>query len=240
LICRAELPAKFAAIAVDDWKPRPLGRRVRVKITPDCGGIKKSMRIALCVLLLSLCCGAEDKNRPEWQTGTLIDQSVTLEDAGCAGNVCGGTYHRTHYTIAAGSKLYVANRTGSRLNISVNAPVKFAISGNTVYLMDERGKSHDCHLEQVRDAAKTSATDGAQGSVTAAEADALITLVSTPEGGDINIDDAFVGNAPAKLKLKPGKHTIKVTKTGYKDWARDMTVLAGSEVTLTATLEKLN
>jgi hypothetical protein len=68
----------------------------------------------------------------------------------CASNVCRGTYHRTHYAIAAGSKLYIANRTGSALGISVNTQVKFAINGNTIYLMDEKGKAHDCHREQVR------------------------------------------------------------------------------------------
>ena len=54
------------------------------------------------------------------------------------------------------------------------------------------------------------------------------------------MDHAFVGNSPATLKLMPGKHTIRVTMSGYKDWSREMTVLAGSEVNLTATLEKTN
>lgn len=76
--------------------------------------------------------------------------------------------------------------------------------------------------------------------VTVAEAEAVIALVSTPPGADVNIDDAFVGNTPATLKLKPGKHTIKVSMTGYKDWSREMTVLSGSQVSLTATMEKTN
>jgi hypothetical protein len=96
------------------------------------------------------------------------------------------------------------------------------------------------------DESKFQDTDQQQGpatsaaSVTAAEADAMIALVSTPIGADVTIDDAFVGNSPAKLKLKAGKHTIKVTMAGYKDWSRDMTVMSGSEVNLTATLEKTN
>ncbi|HZS28869.1 MAG TPA: PEGA domain-containing protein [Candidatus Angelobacter sp.] len=80
----------------------------------------------------------------------------------------------------------------------------------------------------------------ATSNVTAAEADAIIALVSTPAGADVNVDDAFVGSTPATLKLKPGKHTIKVSMAGYKDWARDMTVLSGSQVLLTATMEKTN
>jgi hypothetical protein len=68
----------------------------------------------------------------------------------------------------------------------------------------------------------------------------MIALVSTPAGADVTVDDAFLGNAPAKLRLKAGKHTIKVTMAGYKDWSREMTVMSGSEVNLTATLEKVN
>lgn len=76
--------------------------------------------------------------------------------------------------------------------------------------------------------------------ITVAEAEAMIALVSTPAGADVNVDSAFVGNTPATLKLKPGKHTIVITMTGFKDWSREMTVLSGSQVTLTATLEKTN
>jgi PEGA domain len=76
--------------------------------------------------------------------------------------------------------------------------------------------------------------------VTVSAAEAIIAFVSTPVGADVNVDDAFVGSAPASLKLTPGKHTIKVTMAGYKDWSREMTVLAGSQVSLTATMEKSN
>ena len=65
-----------------------------------------------------------------------------------------------------------------------------------------------------------------------------IAVTSTPDGADIFVDGAFIGNAPATLKLSPGKHTIRVALSGYKEWTREITVLAGSELKLTATLEK--
>src|SRR5713226_3617675 len=65
-------------------------------------------------------------------------------------------------------------------------------------------------------------------------------VTSTPEGAEVLADGAFVGNAPATLKLGPGKHTIRVSLSGYKEWSREMTVLAGSEVKLAAVLEKQN
>jgi len=69
---------------------------------------------------------------------------------------------------------------------------------------------------------------------------ATILVSSSPDGADIYTDGAFVGNAPATLKLSAGKHTIKVTLAGFKDWSRDITALAGSEAHLTAHLEKPN
>jgi hypothetical protein len=76
--------------------------------------------------------------------------------------------------------------------------------------------------------------------LTAAEADAMVSLVSNPAGADVTVDDSFVGSAPATLKLKPGKHTIKITMDGYKDWAREINAMAGSQVSLTATMQKPN
>lgn len=195
------------------------------------------MQVTFCILMFFLAAAAGDKKQPAWQTGTLVDQTVTLEDSGCAGNVCGGTYHRTHYVIEAGSKLYVVNRTGGRLDLTVNQPIKFAIDGNTAYLMDGKGKVHDCHLEQERNV--VSAPQG-QSKEAPLDLEATVALVSTPAGADVNVDGVFVGNAPATLKLKPGKHNIKLTLRGYKDWSRDMTALAGSQVSLTATLDKEN
>ena len=53
-------------------------------------------------------------------------------------------------------------------------------------------------------------------------------------------DGAFVGNAPATLKLGPGEHAVRVSQAGHKDWSRETTVETGSEVKLNAVLEKQN
>ena len=67
-----------------------------------------------------------------------------------------------------------------------------------------------------------------------------VSVNTTPDGADIYTDDQFYGNAPVTLKLKPGKHTIRVKKAGYQDWSRDLSVDSGSEAHLSATLEKSN
>jgi hypothetical protein len=71
-----------------------------------------------------------------------------------------------------------------------------------------------------------------------AEAPGTVQVTSTPDGADVYSDGAFVGNAPSTLKLAPGKHTVRVTAPGYKEWSRDITVQSGSELKLNAGLEK--
>jgi hypothetical protein len=65
-----------------------------------------------------------------------------------------------------------------------------------------------------------------------------IVVNSVPDGAEVYVDGSFVGDAPAALKLAPGKHTIRVTSKGYKDWSRELSVLPSSDVKLTATLDK--
>jgi hypothetical protein len=65
-----------------------------------------------------------------------------------------------------------------------------------------------------------------------------VTVSTTPAGADISVDGNFVGNAPADLKLPPGKHSVAVSLDGFKTWSRDITILAGSKTNLEAMLEK--
>ena len=60
----------------------------------------------------------------------------------------------------------------------------------------------------------------------------------TPDSADAYSDGAFLGNTPSTLKLAPGKHTVRVTAAGYKEWSREITVGSGSEVKLNAVLKK--
>jgi hypothetical protein len=66
----------------------------------------------------------------------------------------------------------------------------------------------------------------------------VVNVSSNPPGADVSLDGTFVGNAPATLKLVPGKHTIAVKMSGYADWTKEINVQSGSQVQLTANLEK--
>jgi len=67
---------------------------------------------------------------------------------------------------------------------------------------------------------------------------ATITVKSTPIGADINVDGKFMGNTPSTIPLPPGDHMVSVEKEGMRPWQRDMTVIAGGNISIDATLEK--
>ena len=59
-----------------------------------------------------------------------------------------------------------------------------------------------------------SGTIVATGSATAAAdaANAELTLTSTPDGADVEIDGAFVGSTPSTIPIASGDHTVRVSK----------------------------
>ena len=68
----------------------------------------------------------------------------------------------------------------------------------------------------------------------------MIYLTSDPDGAEINVDDSVVGKAPMTLKLKPGKHTIRMFMNDYQNWVQWVTIEAGAELHIKATLTKSN
>jgi serine protease Do len=64
-----------------------------------------------------------------------------------------------------------------------------------------------------------------------------VTITSIPDGAEIYVDDKFVGNAQATLKLEAGRHAILLKSRGCADWQRSLEVFKDSSVTLKATLE---
>ena len=71
-----------------------------------------------------------------------------------------------------------------------------------------------------------------------AATDSTIVVSSTPNGAEITIDEKFMGTTQSTVKLPPGEHIIRIGKSGYKDWTRTVTLNAGGQITIDATLEK--
>jgi len=86
----------------------------------------------------------------------------------------------------------------------------------------------------------SSTTSPSPSATTPAPAEAIGTvgITTNPDGAEVYVDGQFYGNSPATLKLKPGKHTVAVKMSGYKEWSRELSTDAGSDAHLAATLEK--
>jgi hypothetical protein len=66
----------------------------------------------------------------------------------------------------------------------------------------------------------------------------VVNVRSTPYLSEVFVDGDSMGYTPAKVSLPPGKHSFRVEKSGYKVWAKEITITVGSELTLDASLEK--
>jgi PEGA domain len=70
-----------------------------------------------------------------------------------------------------------------------------------------------------------------------ASAQASLSVDSTPSGADIEIDGAFVGNAPSTIPIAAGSHQIVIKKKGFSAWTRTLNV-SGGTVHIAAELEQ--
>jgi S1-C subfamily serine protease len=61
-----------------------------------------------------------------------------------------------------------------------------------------------------------------------------VTITSEPDGADIYVDEKYLGNTPATLKLTAGSHTVLLKFMGFADWTRTLEVLKSSKLTLKA------
>jgi len=81
-----------------------------------------------------------------------------------------------------------------------------------------------------------------QGKLTAVDRSgqppAHVRVLSEPEGADVFLDGSFVSSTPATLELPAGTYVVSVRLPGYGEWQRELRVLAGSELTVRARLEK--
>lgn len=65
-----------------------------------------------------------------------------------------------------------------------------------------------------------------------------VTFASTPPGAEITLDGSYVGSTPSAIVLGAGTHSVILSLSGFTPWKRELTVLAGSELTVSAVLQK--
>jgi len=74
--------------------------------------------------------------------------------------------------------------------------------------------------------------------VVSENASSRVNIQSDPSGAEIYLDDQMVGSTPSALMIPPGRHTFRVHASGHPDWTRQVNILPGSEISLSANLDK--
>ncbi|HKM79529.1 MAG TPA: PEGA domain-containing protein [Candidatus Acidoferrum sp.] len=64
-----------------------------------------------------------------------------------------------------------------------------------------------------------------------------LSIRSTPEAADIEVDGSFVGSTPSAIDLATGEHTVIISKKGFEPWKRTIK-LASGDIKVNAELEK--
>jgi len=135
--------------------------------------------------------------------------------------------------------------------------------GLSIYFVDDRGKVRQQLYTYIGDEAKgkpeaVAAAEIPGNQVTASQASPVQTpsaqtspaqtqtaeavkcsFASAPAGAEIAVDGRYVGSTPSTLSLGVGTHAVEVSLPGFVQWKRQLTVSAGSELTVNAVLEKV-
>jgi len=131
-------------------------------------------------------------------------------------------------------------RKGTMLNAYVDGDHEIGMANLTVH------PSYGTSTQSAAPAADTTPAlkhrpdpppESRQASPSQTEQRTAVLVKSKPDGADITVDGKYVGSTPSTLKLASGDHSISIRKTGYKTWERVISVSAGGDITVDATLE---
>ena len=66
----------------------------------------------------------------------------------------------------------------------------------------------------------------------------MCSFSSIPSGAEITLDGKYAGSTPSGIPLSPGTHSVVLSLPGFAPWTRDLTVAAGSDLSVSAILQK--
>ncbi len=122
--------------------------------------------------------------------------------------------------------------------------MEFRVEADRLYIRHDNNKEYNCQIEGKQKLEDAQATEKGVPAAAAAPipvpvpTTAKLSILSIPDGAEIEVDGNFAGNTPSDVVVPEGEHAITVTKSGYKNWVRKMKVLAGSNIRLNADLER--
>lgn len=141
---------------------------------------------------------------------------------------------------------YSNSKTGDECGgdkpIKIGDVLHFRIENGWAYIpvteAADQGKQSEQKLRVLSESpAETAKESPAAPLAQAAESNVTkLSIASTPEGADIEVDGGFVGNTPSTIDLTSGDHTVTVSKNGFKAWERKIKA-SGGNVNLNADLE---
>lgn len=139
------------------------------------------------------------------------------------------------------NKVAVFNRVSgdsvvSKSTLSLGGSVQTACEA-----IDQDWSAHGPAIRAAAEAAQSKAVASQSPAAPAPAATpttAKLSVTSTPDGADIEVDGSFVGNTPSDIDVLAGEHTVAVKKTGFQTWEKKLKVSNGSNVHLKAELEK--
>jgi len=195
-------------VVTDQTKATYVLRAAPVEVKAESTGGK----IARC--LFAYCAGIEDKGNASVQlidansSKTLWAYSVNKQRGG------GKNSQSMAEAVAKHLKDFVESKTGQDiLTASASAPASAQPEASAT-------------------------ADNSQAEQAVVAQPATVIVKSTPPGADITVDGKFMGNTPSTIQLTPGDHVVEVDKEGLRPWQRGMTITAGGNITIDATLDK--
>jgi len=169
----------------------------------------------------------------------------------------GGYFHKPHTVFGA--------RLDHAMVMTISkdgyAPEKITLTEGPFVWLSVNGRRHgnyfllksrffDIHLDPLPSGKKTIGTIDGEGPMRPARAEdfsgpaglsqeheGTIAISSNPKRAELYVDGQFEGQTPATLRLPRGLHHFEVKFSGEQKWERDLDVLAGSRLSLDATLD---
>jgi hypothetical protein len=154
-----------------------------------------------------------------------------------------GKPRKEFYTLAETDKKLSsteAPRSGSRATTGpANPPASVAVAtSNSVPAPPEPAVSAVRSPTVAVQQAQSSAPPGPGWVQVASPEKVRCTFNSTPVGAEISVDGKYVGNTPSQIALPTGAHRVVFSIAGFASWTRDLTVMAGSEISVSPVLQK--